>query len=773
MKRNRKHPSVPPRRQRGVATLLIVLVVGLAVSVTVAATVYSLRGTQAKQLTTHSATAAQAAAWRGVEALRLYLLQLDKAQLAGLSGPVTGMGALGVKSASVVNVAASGVDRYQVKASVTGEAGVGSALTTATVEVIYDVGPGAGGPGTPPVCASMPVAPMVFNGNLDYTGGGLDVVNAVDYENIVVGGNLTISSGSAAKVSGCTKGDVSLSGGGLKENGHLYSEGGITIKSMTPPNGTTLWGQQISLDGSSSGARFVALKAGAYSVSLNAGGKTVGSAYVGGSLIPSTVSGGIPWVNGTVLPSVAAASPVLVTLDGGSTFLLDLKRITVDSTTGVVTGATAASERLGGNAAMPDSFTFRSTAIHGGDVTTQGLARTNLIWGHRVSLGLNGGSLTGGIDVGQLYVNGNLEVGTGKIDALVGGGDVWARGAGRSNKGAYSNFPQIGSGNVAGQVSYGSAKTALPAGEETAAMGIKAGQSGTSPGLPGVPYCDARVKAVDADNYKSAANYVFESINGVPQLTIQNVKRADGTAIDGVYPLRSPTTSQLAILQELMTCNNTNDKGCRNILQTDGSWLLNGVGKMPAGVLWFDASLKVDGTSTNLLNSIIVKGKSCESSALDCKGNINLTNSGHRDLIAPNFAGATAVCGAAFYPVNLCASRNAFVTWQDADNKVYTGLPIANSAVVAEGDATISGWKIDGSVLLGRTLSTSGAKVTIRGSLTVGSNRRSDTTISAGGIVVDVPTGDGSLSVVPVCSAGTGSTPAAPASASVLWSRYL
>ncbi|PZU25844.1 MAG: hypothetical protein DI584_12965, partial [Stenotrophomonas sp.] len=58
------------KRQRGVATLLIVLMVGLAVSVTVAATIYSLRGTQSQQLTTHSATAAQAAAWRGVEALR-------------------------------------------------------------------------------------------------------------------------------------------------------------------------------------------------------------------------------------------------------------------------------------------------------------------------------------------------------------------------------------------------------------------------------------------------------------------------------------------------------------------------------------------------------------------------------------------------------------------------------------------------------------------------------------------------------------------------------
>src|SRR5690606_31594628 len=157
-----------------------------------------------------------AAAWRGVEALRQYLLQLDKTQLAGLSGEVTGMGALGVRSASIVGVAASGVDRYRVNATVTGEAGGGSPLTPATEEVVYDVGPGSGTPGVPPVCASMPTAPMVFNGNLDYSGGGLDVVNAVDYENIVVAGDLTIQSGSAAKVSGCVKGNVSLTGGGLK-----------------------------------------------------------------------------------------------------------------------------------------------------------------------------------------------------------------------------------------------------------------------------------------------------------------------------------------------------------------------------------------------------------------------------------------------------------------------------------------------------------------------------------------------------------------------------
>jgi len=759
MKRNRKHPSVPPRRQRGVATLLIVLVVGLAVSVTVAATVYSLRGTQAKQLTTHSATAAQAAAWRGVEALRQYLLQLDKTQLAGLSGEVTGMGALGVRSASIVGVAASGLDRYRVNATVTGEAGVGSALTTATVEVVYDVGPGSGTPGVPPVCASMPTAPMVFNGNLDYSGGGLDVVNAVDYENIVVAGDLTIQSGSAAKVSGCVKGNVSLTGGGLKENGHLYTESDITIKSMTPPNGTTLWARQIGMDGSASSAIFVALKAGAYKVNLDAGGTTVATANIGGSLIPSTVSGGIPWANGTVLPSAAAASPVLVTLaDKTTTFLLDLKKISVDTATGTVSDAAAASERLSGTGSMPDSFTFRSNAIHGGGVTTEGLAPkkgsgTGLVWGHAVSMGLNSsGGLTGDFAVGQLYANGHLALGNGNVGNLVGGGNLEVKGG---------SLSVSGSGRVAGSIN----KTIA---------NVQAGQAGTSPGLPGVPYCDARVKAVDADNYKNAANYVFESMNGVPQLTIQNVKRADGTPIDGVYPLKSPTAEQLVVLQDLMTCNNTNDKGCQNIRQADGSWLLNGVGKMPPGVLWFDASVKVDGTSMDLLNSIIVKGKDCEKDAvLDCKGNVNLTSSGHGKLIAPNFAGVSKVCGAAFYPSNLCASRTAFVTWEDADKKTYTGLPIANSAVITEGNATISGWSIDGSVLLGRMLSTSGAKVTIRGSLTVGSNKRSDTTISAGGIVVDVPSGDGSLSVVPICSVETSPIPAGPPSASVLWSRYL
>lgn len=758
----------PARTQRGIATILIVLMVGLAVSVTVAATVYSLRGTQQRQLTTHSLTAAQATAWRGVEALRMYLLQVDKTVWPTWVGndikPVDGLSALGVSNAQLNSVTATGSNQYQVTAQITGEAGIGSARTTATVEVVYNLVAGAGVPGSPAVCHSSPKAPLVFNGNLEYSGGKLDVVNSVNYENIVVTGDLTISSGASARISGCAKGNINLSGGGIRENGHLFSEGNIKIKSMTPPNGTTLWARNIALDGSSSGARYEALKAGAYSVSLVVDDSVLGTASIGGRLIPATVSGGIPWVRGTVSPMVTT-TPILVTLIDGSQHLLDLSKAVVDSATGQVSGALLASTALIGKTVMPDRFSFRSDSIHGGDLSAQGLARTQQVWGHAVSIGLNNGGLTGGVDVGQLLVNGNLEIGSGNVDSMVGGGSVWARGAGRSGPNNYWNFPRIGFGTIADKAYYSSAKTLLPTGEERAALGVQANVSGASPGLPGVPWCDARVNAVDADSFKGVANYVFESVGGQPQLTIQNVKRADGSTINGVYPLQNPSAAELAVLQELMICSYGNDRGCRQIRQSDGSWQLGGVRRMPTGVMWFDSRVTVNGSDVDLINTLVNKG-----------GDVALTSAGHKELLAPNFAGAARTCGGDFYPSNLCASRTALVTWQGTDanggSVTYTGLPIANTAVISEQGASMSGWKIRGSVLLGKQLSTSGALVTIQGSLTVGSNQRSDTTVSAGGMLVEVPSGGG-LNLLPVCELGVPVVPSVPASATVYWSRYL
>ena len=731
-----------PRKQRGITTILIVLMVGLAVSVTVAATIHSLRGTQSQQLTTHSATAAQAAAWRGVEALRLYLLQVEKNMWPSWVGndakQVSGLGALGVRSAVVSSVQTVGSGMYQVTARVTGEAGVGSALTTATVEVVYDVAPGSGTPGTPEVCHSLPNAPMVFNGNLNYSGGSLEVVNPVDYENVVVAGDLTIGGGSTARISGCVKGNVSLSGGGITNNGHLHSEGDISINQMGNPSGTTLWGRNVSVGNGVSGGNYAAIKAGAYSAVVYSGGRAIGTAEVGGKLVAATVTGGIPWTKGNVVPFNTGR--LVITLNDQSRFLLDLGKVAIDADSGAVTGVAAATRLRDDkdtgpdDAELPDALTFTSVSVAGGNASLHTLS-VGQLWGQKVSvLGWSGSYNT-------LWAGGDIDMVSGTIGNLVGGGDMTAR-----------DVRVTGSGRLAGSLN-------------TPLANVLGAQAGTSPGLPGIPWCDARVKAVDAENYKGMANYVFESVNGLPQLTIQHVKRADGSSIDGIYPLRNPSAAQLGVLQELMTCTNGNAQGCLGMRQSNGSWLLDGVRKMPAGVLWFDAAVAVRGTTVDLLNTVVNKG-----------GDVTLDSSGHRDLVAPNFAGASRVCGGAFHPSNLCASRSAFVTWEGTDSEgkttTYTGLPIGNAAIIAEEGAAMAGWTIRGSVLLGKQLATSGAVVTIHGSLTVGSNQRADTTITAGGISLQVPDGSG-LNLLPVCGGGSSGIPSAPANASVLWSRYL
>lgn len=786
-------PRPSRQRQRGVATLLIVLMVGLAVSAAVATSVYALRGTQSSELTTHAATTAQANAWRGVEALRQYLLQVDQATWPGWVGTanqaVTGLDSLGVKAASLTQVQSTGTNQYQVTANVTGEAGSGSAYTTSTVQVVYRVTPGNTVPGTPPIIHSLPTAPMVFNGDLNISGGKSGVVdpNAVyDYKDIAVAGNLTIGGASNATISGCTKGNATLSGGGIIDNGHIYATGGITLGGMDFPSGTTLWGNSV-LFGGGSGGPLAAIEAGAFQANVvDAGNNVIGTAQAGGKLIAGTVKSPttIPWTQGTVLPWTTGE--VVVTLTGGNQFLLDLGKVILNATTGQLTGAAGAGWLAGpdSSAQLPNVISFQATGIatyrdsagatqEGGLISTASgasLSGATTIWGNRLSL--NNGSA----EYGTMWANGNVSMSPGKVTSLMGGGNftgakascsVWSGG------GQCSNFPVVsGTGVIAGIVGYGASGTPIPASVSPKPLAnVQQNVGGTTPGLPGVPYCDARVAPISAQGFKSQANYVFQTVGGQPQLTIQNVKAQDGTSIDGTYPLKNPTSTQKALLRNLMTCNNTNDPGCLTSLWQAGSqtWVFNGVSKLPPGVLWFDAAVTVAGTygGIDLIDGIYSAGA------------VVLSTAGHGKLIAPNFVNATGtghaiadLCGAAYYPANLCASSSALVTWKDEKGNPHTGLPIGNVAILTEQGLVSNDWVIFGNVILGGGFSSgSSGNTVITGSLTVGSNQTSTTTMQSGGVMVNVPA-NGDLSQLPTGSGGT-SPIAVPASATVLWSRYL
>ncbi|WP_312369038.1 hypothetical protein [Stenotrophomonas sp.] len=771
---NKRGNFSAPRQQRGIATLLVVLMVGLAVSVTVAATIYALRGTQSQQLTTHSATAAQAAAWRGVEALRLYLLAVEKPVWPGWVGntqkPVSGLEALGVSKAVVTAVEATGANQYRVIAEVTGQAGVGSGLTTATVEVVYDVVPGNGMPGVPPVCHSMPNAPVVFNGDVKLDGEGTQVVDdKYDYENIVVSGKLTIGAGGRGKVSGCAKGAITVTGGDIADNGHLHSESQLVIGGMSFPAGARLWAREITFNGGSGGPLARAW-AGAYDTVVYANGVAVGEARVGGSLIPSTVSGGVPWTQGTVLPTALARVKVTLTQGKGTpdevNFLLNLPALdmtkAVDAATGELRGAGAVMEQLSGpeeTAFRTAVLSFRARAIHGGGFTQGSGATTDIVdaWGWSLGLGSDNRRYDRVRAAGSLAIQ-HRGV---RIGEFAGGGEIWAQ----SGNDAGAGFPAV-AGRTAGYRYFGGSKQLMNEAMQPTGFEVQGSQGNFSPGLPGLPYCDVRTNYIDADVYRDQSNYIFDANGGKPQLTIRNVTRADGVVIGAasgtVYPLTNPDAAQLKVLEDLFACGSWEgaDKGCR-AMYNNGRWNLQPQ-KTPPGIFWFDGPLEVR-SANPIVGTLIVRG------------NLGLSDGGGYKLLeAPNFAGVAKVCSGAYYPTNLCASRTAFVTWEDADGVVYTGAAIGNAAVIASGGLNAQSWtSIRGSVVLGKKITVGGAKVNIEGSLSVGNNEFSQIDIGATGMKVETPQDWKNLGQLPVCSKGSQSLPTTPGTAAVQWSRYL
>lgn len=797
----------PPRRQRGVATLLIVLMVGLAVSAAVATSVYALRGTQSTELTTHAATSAQANAWRGVEALREYLLQVDPTTMAGWVGQtnqtVNGLGTLGVNQATLATVVATGAGHYQVTANVTGQAGVGNAFTTSTVQVVYNVTPGSLTPGSPGVVHSLPSAPMVFNGDLTITGGGpsgvVDPNQVYNYKDIAVAGNLSISGASQATISGCTKGNATISGGGIIGNGHIYADGGITLGGVAFPANTTLWSNSITLNGGSGGP-LTSVLAGAYQANvLDGSGNVIGTTQIGGTLLAKTAGGtgsaapntSIPWTQGTVLP--ASTGQVVITLtagpNSGAQFLLDLGTITTNASSGAITGASAAQWLGGGTAspapggtadgtgtpALPDALRFVATGIasyvDAGNATQAGgvisvtaqasVSGFGTVWGNNVSIQSGTGN------VGTLWAAGNAQLTKFNIASLTGGGNL----QGTTSGGA--GYPQITSGSLAGVLQNSSGKTVNPS---SIGSSLKVGQTGTSPGLPGLPFCDTRTAQVNAGNFMSDANYVYQTVNGKAQLTIQNLYTPAGQPnINGVYVLGALTAAQKATLASLMTCGWGNDEGCLTVAQSGGTWQFSGAQKLPPGIMWFDNSVTIDNNSVTMINGLITTG------------NVTLkTNGSNFNLVAPNFVANSqaqsaakvsiaSLCGVAYYPTNLCAGSTALKTWQSTDSTgatvTHTGMPIGNMAIIANGQLSAASWNIYGSVMLGGQFASGSALVKILGSLSVGNNGTSSTTMSSGGVQVTVPNGS-DFGQLPVVTPGTSSS-SLPASATVLWARYL
>lgn len=300
---NHRRSPASPRAQRGIATLLIVLVVGLAVGVTVLASAYSLHGTQQRQLTTHSVTAAQGAAWRGVETLRIALLAAGPDPIQAWGGPevnddwsatcdtagttlnvaVEGMEEINVSNARLTHICRTDTpDTWRLTAQVTGHSGSDSLLTTSTVEVVYGVGKGTvdnDAPGNNPSPSPPLNAVITFNNDLNLSGSITILTNPGQQYEINVHGDLTTGGNTITGVDTIrATGSIQISSG--SSFGALLSNGDIKFDGSVSASRTVAARGDICISGGASAAD-ATLRANGSVVAD--GGVTLGDVFAIGS----------------------------------------------------------------------------------------------------------------------------------------------------------------------------------------------------------------------------------------------------------------------------------------------------------------------------------------------------------------------------------------------------------------------------------------------------------------------------------------------------------
>ncbi|MCY1333729.1 hypothetical protein D9M69_194650 [compost metagenome] len=141
-----------PVRQRGMTTVLIVMIVSLAMGAAALMIILGVRGNQERQAMVHATTHSQAGAWAGVELYRRYFEQLsvDEAQLTTAADPIRATLDGNALSATIVDVAApDGGDAsrtYTITVDIRSEQR--AARSTAVIRAVYLVSSGSAGSGT-------------------------------------------------------------------------------------------------------------------------------------------------------------------------------------------------------------------------------------------------------------------------------------------------------------------------------------------------------------------------------------------------------------------------------------------------------------------------------------------------------------------------------------------------------------------------------------------------------------------------------------------------
>lgn len=222
----------PPNSQQGFATILVVLLVGLAVAASALGTAYYINTSQRTLVSSHALTNAQSGAWSGVEIFRKYLLTRDEADLTKFNGQNLVLSVQGGHELKVNNVSITQISTnpniYRVSAKVQNQTDKSAA--SSTIKVVYEISFTEDTPSNNGESGNVVKFPsaMNFYGDLD-ANGGITISNAGDRAVVNVAGNFVTGTGLTGVKELKVIGNVNISGGGITGLENIYSNGNVTL----------------------------------------------------------------------------------------------------------------------------------------------------------------------------------------------------------------------------------------------------------------------------------------------------------------------------------------------------------------------------------------------------------------------------------------------------------------------------------------------------------------------------------------------------------------
>lgn len=226
---------MPPNMQSGFATVLIVLLVGLAVAASALGTAYYINTSQRTLVSSHALTNAQSGAWSGVEIFRKYLLSREETDLTKLDGQNLVLNVQDGKELKINNITSTQTSTapniYRVTAKVQNISD--NSAASSTIQVVYEIS-FTNNNGNSGNVTTFPSA-MNFYGDFD-ANGGIKISNAGDRAVVNVAGDFSTGSGLTGIKELKVMGDVNISGGGITGLENIYSNGNVTLNASGSVN---------------------------------------------------------------------------------------------------------------------------------------------------------------------------------------------------------------------------------------------------------------------------------------------------------------------------------------------------------------------------------------------------------------------------------------------------------------------------------------------------------------------------------------------------------